>query len=70
VDYASFLSLEDSNRMVRKSLNVKHAMKNEDYIRYMGRFSINCICYAYKHWTEIGGMPKEDELGWGRWIEE
>jgi len=31
-------------------------------------FSINCICYDYRHWKEIGGVPEEDENGWGKWI--
>lgn len=31
-------------------------------------FSINCICYDYRHWLEIGGVPEEDENGWGKWI--
>lgn len=31
-------------------------------------FSINCICYDYRHWLEIGGVPEQDENGWGIWI--
>lgn len=31
-------------------------------------FSINCIAYDYRHWQEIGGVPEEDENGWGEWI--
>lgn len=31
-------------------------------------FSINCICYDYRHWLEIGGVPEQDENGWGEWI--
>lgn len=31
-------------------------------------FSINCICYDYRHWCEIGGVPEQDENGWGAWI--
>jgi hypothetical protein len=33
-------------------------------------FSINCIAYDYRHWQEIGGVPEEDENGWGKWIPE
>lgn len=33
-------------------------------------FSINCICYDFRHWQEIGGVPEEDENGWGKWIPE
>lgn len=33
-------------------------------------FSINCIAYDYRHWKEIGGVPEEDENGWGKWIPE
>lgn len=38
------------------------------HLRFAFRFSINCICYDYRHWTEIGGVPVPDEIGWGDWI--
>jgi len=36
--------------------------------RFSHRFSINCIVYDYRHWREIGGVPAQDEVGWGEWI--
>ena len=38
-------------------------------LRFSFRFSINCICYDYRHWQEIGGVPVPDEIGWGDWIQ-
>lgn len=40
------------------------------YLTFSYPFSINCICYDYRHWQEIGGVPEEDENGWGKWIPE
>lgn len=42
----------------------------ESCITFSYPFSINCICYDYRHWQEIGGVPEEDENGWGKWIPE
>lgn len=42
----------------------------ELYERFGRRFSINCICYDYHHWDEMGGVPEHDEVGWGEWIEQ
>ena len=39
------------------------------HLRFGFRFSINCICYDYRHWQEIGGVPVPDEIGWGDWIQ-
>ena len=36
--------------------------------RFAFRFSINCLCYDYRHWRELGGIPEFDEIGWGDWI--
>lgn len=38
------------------------------YGRFAFRFSINCLCYDYRHWREMGGIPEFDEVGWGDWI--
>jgi hypothetical protein len=40
------------------------------YLHFGFRFSINCICYDYRHWQEIHGVPTQDEIGWGDWIVE
>ena len=58
-----FLGLEDANRRVREKAGDK-------WIPFHDRFSINCICYDYRHWLEIGGVQEQDEVGWGRWIAE
>lgn len=56
-----FLSLENANRELRE-----HGTSATETFSYP--FSINCIAYDYRHWQEIGGVPEEDENGWGQWI--
>ncbi len=57
-----FLNLEQANRELRAQ---------DDTTRtFSYPFSINCICYDHRHWEEIGGVPEEDENGWGKWIPE
>lgn len=58
-----FLNLEEANRKVR-------AATAEKWVPFHARFSINCICYDYRHWQEIGGVQEQDEVGWGKWISE
>ena len=58
-----FLALTEANRKVR-------AATAEKWVRFHARFSINCICYDYRHWQEIGGVQEQDEVGWGKWIAE
>jgi len=58
-----FLNLESANKELR-------ARNQEPFITFSYPFSINCICYDYRHWQEIGGVPEEDENGWGKWIPE
>lgn len=56
-----FLNLDASNRELR-------AKNTEPFETFSYPFSINCICYDYRHWKEIGGVPEQDENGWGEWI--
>lgn len=58
-----FLNLNAANRELRNK-------NTENAITFSYPFSINCICYDYRHWKEIGGVPEEDENGWGKWIPE
>jgi hypothetical protein len=58
-----FLVLDEANRRVR-------AQTTEKWVPFQERFSINCICYDYRHWLEIGGVQEQDEVGWGIWIAE
>lgn len=57
----SFLDLDAANDRLR-------AAPGEDFVTFSYPFSINCLCYDYRHWQEIGGVPEEDENGWGEWI--
>ena len=56
-----FLDLNDANRRVRERAA-------EPWVFFHDRFSINCICYDYRHWQEIGGVQERDEVDWGKWI--
>ena len=38
------------------------------YTRFAFRFSINCLVYDYRHWTQMGGIPDGEEPAWGQWI--
>jgi hypothetical protein len=58
-----FLNLDDANPRVREATP-------DPWVPFHDRFSINCICYDYRHWREIGGVPEHDEVGWGKWIAE
>ena len=58
-----FLDIENANRLLR-------AVAAEPCASFFDRFSINCICYDYRHWREIGGVQEHDEVGWGAWIKE
>lgn len=56
-----FLNLNEANRLARTATTDK-------WVPFHERFSINCICYDYRHWQEIGGVQEQDEVGWGEWI--
>ncbi len=56
-----FLDLRRANEELR-------AVPHEPFAAFSYPFSINCICYDYRHWQEIGGVPEQDENGWGEWI--
>lgn len=56
-----FLDLDEANAKLR-------ADNLAPFVKFSYRFSINCICYDYRHWQEIGGVQKDDEIGWGQWI--
>ena len=58
-----FLPLDDANDRMRQAAT-------ERWVPFHDRFSINCICYDYRHWTELGGVREHDEVDWGEWIRE
>jgi hypothetical protein len=57
----SFLRLDEGNARLR-------ALNAAPFETFSYPFSINCLCYDYRHWLEIGGVPEFDETGWGEWI--
>lgn len=58
-----FLNLEAANQRMREAAS-------ERWVPFHERFSINCICYDYRHWKQLGGVQEQDEVGWGKWITE
>jgi hypothetical protein len=38
------------------------------YAEFSDSFSIGCICYDYRHWKKMGGVPPRDEPEWCEWI--
>lgn len=58
-----FLDLDAANRMLEGNGPDKFA-------KFSYRFSINCLVYDYRHWIQMGGVPKEEEPAWGRWVGE
>jgi len=59
-----FLDLAAANRKLESATS----RGSEPFTTFAYRFSINCIVYDYRHWEEIGGVPDQDEIGWGDWI--
>ncbi|MBP7828545.1 MAG: hypothetical protein KA248_01365 [Kiritimatiellae bacterium] len=70
----AFLDLREANDRLRRAgiPAVNEAglaiPRGGPYGRFAFRFSINCLCYDYRHWQELGGIPEFDEIGWGDWI--
>jgi hypothetical protein len=62
-----FLDLNSGNQELRKAEAGPDKFDNTG-LTFSYPFSINCICYDYRHWQEIGGVPEQDENGWGEWI--
>jgi hypothetical protein len=58
-----FLDLESANRQLIST-------DAPSYSRFAFRFSINCLVYDHRHWTQMGGIPDEEEPAWGQWIPE
>jgi hypothetical protein len=58
-----FLRLEEW----QKALRASSAPRWEEWHAH---FSINCICYDYRHWKELGGVGEHDEADWAQWIGE
>jgi hypothetical protein len=60
--------------ITRKFLNAGGAMRDlaaknlPRLVKFAYRFSINCIVYDYRHWTQLGGIPDDEELAWGQWV--
>ena len=56
-----FLNLESANRQLETE-------NREPFPRFAYRFSINCIVYDYRHWTQLGKIPDEEEPAWTQWV--
>lgn len=63
----TFLRLDEANEAHRRRLAERGI---ERFFAFHASFSIGCICYDYRHWKKMGGIPRTDEPGWCQWIEE
>jgi len=61
-----FLSLNEANEKHRKLLDETSLPR---FIEFADPFSIGCICYDYRHWKKMGGVPPRDEPEWCDWIQ-
>lgn len=62
-----FIRLEEANNEHRRRLSEKGI---QQYHRFSNRFSVGCVCFDYRHWEKMGGIPAKDEPEWCAWIEE
>ncbi len=62
-----FLDIEAANERHRRMLEQRGLGPYHEFCAY---FSVGCICYDYRHWQRMGGIPKTDEPGWCNWITE
>ena len=60
-----FLNLSEANDRLRAAVPAA-----DRFVPFHDRFSINCICYDYRHWLELGGVREHDEVDWGTFIRE
>jgi len=61
-----FMSLNDANENHRALLR---ELKAPRFIEFADPFSVGCICYDYRHWKKMGGVPPRDEPEWCDWIQ-
>lgn len=62
-----FINLNVANESHRRRL-AQSNMSSE--FEFTDPFSIGCICFDYRHWQRMGGIPETDEPGWTSWIQE
>ncbi len=60
-----FLDMREANERLRAAV-----APQDRFVAYHDRFSINCICYDYRHWQELGGVREHDEVDWGDFIRD
>lgn len=60
-----FLQIDTANTRHQERLA---ASGQPEFLAFSHYFSIGCICYDYRHWQRMGGIPRTDEPGWCHWI--
>lgn len=61
-----FLDMNEANRDLEQRFGP--GFKAEHALRFSHRFTINCICYDYRHIQQMGEIPETDEPGWTQWV--
>ena len=62
-----FIDLEDCNAHHRELITA--AQKETDDV-FSDPFSVGCVCFDYRHWEKMGGIPPKDEPEWCAWIQQ
>ncbi len=60
-----FVDLAAANRLLEERFG--KAFDRDKALYFSHRFTINCICYDYRHYTQMGRIPDSDEPGWTQW---
>ena len=63
-----WIDLESANATQRALIDERGSESR--YQQFSNSFSVGCICWDYRHWTRMGGVPAKDEPEWCAWIEE
>lgn len=64
----SFLDLEEANKKLEEKFGTEFSKEHAHYFSH--RFTINCICYDYRHYRQMGRIPDDDEPSWTQWAHD
>ncbi|MFH0908138.1 MAG: hypothetical protein V1929_05190 [bacterium] len=59
----NFIDLRAANARIE-------AIRDLTPVKFTYRFSVCCVLFDYRHWQQMGGIPKEDEPTWTQWVKD
>lgn len=70
--YGSVAELATRKFIRIDAANAAHRVRHPrpEYLRFSERFSVGCVCFDYRHWKDMGGIPPKDEPEWCAWIRD